>query len=373
MTTGVQEHCPASYTLGVPRPGPGTQTHLTAEISRLGLECTPYPEAGCWATLLTRETYLPGLIVLHYSLRAVESAFPLIVLYTDTLSQNARDVIASLGIRAVHVDPILPPPKVSLIAERFADTWTKLRCLTLEGYRRVVMIDNDMLVLQNMDELFYAPLPDNGNGILSAHGCICNIDRSDWAPDNWIPENCPFTKATNPEQALMHPAPTDLAADFGCQQLNSGLVVMTPDPTWWDKMQAYMRSPRDGELFQFPDQDVLTGLFGVREGGGEDSDATCWRSLSYTYNAVKISRDWHSNHWRDGDVKNLHFICDKPWKDPVSRTIASSSTGRNDENDPWLHVWWWDAWHAALATLNITDSQRPYLESLVAQPDTQSP
>lgn len=40
-----------------------------------------------------------------------------------------------------------------------------------------------MMIRQNMDELFHMPLaPDQ---IACAHACVCNLDHSSWAPEDW--------------------------------------------------------------------------------------------------------------------------------------------------------------------------------------------
>lgn len=40
-----------------------------------------------------------------------------------------------------------------------------------------------MMIRQNMDELFHMPLP--ANEIACAHACVCNLDKSSWAPEDW--------------------------------------------------------------------------------------------------------------------------------------------------------------------------------------------
>ena len=61
---------------------------------------------------------------------------------------------------------------------------------TLRGYldldtesQRVVLIDADMMVLRNMDELMDMELPPGH--IAATHGCVCNLDKSSWAPAHW--------------------------------------------------------------------------------------------------------------------------------------------------------------------------------------------
>lgn len=87
-----------------------------------------------WATLLTRSSYLPGVILLAYSLQRVKSAYPLIVLVTSSLPSESVHALKDLNLKIQYVEPLRPKMQVSIVAERFADTWDKLRVFGLEGY-----------------------------------------------------------------------------------------------------------------------------------------------------------------------------------------------------------------------------------------------
>lgn len=45
------------------------------------------------------------------------------------------------------------------------------------------MLDADMLVFQNMDELFDLDLPEGWIG--ANHACVCNWSRDKWSPEEW--------------------------------------------------------------------------------------------------------------------------------------------------------------------------------------------
>lgn len=335
------EDTPADWIFGVPNASIQTETDITREIA--STRRTPSePCHGAWVTLLTKQTYLPGLVILDDSLRKVASKFPLLVLYTSSLEPEAISTMEKLGIRHQYCEYICPPKGISHIAERFVDTWTKLRICEVDGYDRVVMIDNDMIVLQNMDELFYMAL--ERDQIAANHGCICNLDFSSWAPEWFRPENCPYTGQTHPT-SLTRPAPAGHDLPKGHRQLNSGLVVLHPSPAMKEKVERYIAEPPADQTFQFPDQDVLVGIYGDN-----------WRSLSWTYNAVKISREWHADMWDDRSIKNLHYICDKPWEKRIPA----------GEKDFYLHHCWWAAWDENVATIR-DEEVKTYLKTLVAQ------
>lgn len=83
-----------------------------------------------YVTLLTRISYLPGVLVLHHGLRAVESKYPLVVMVTPSLPRSARDVLRKQGIKLREVEMLQPEEGVHVLAGhdvRFGDTWTKLR------------------------------------------------------------------------------------------------------------------------------------------------------------------------------------------------------------------------------------------------------
>lgn len=90
--------------------------------------------SAAYVTLLTKTSYLPGALVLDYSLRSVGSQYPLVVMATPKLPQEAREVLKNKGITIKEVEYLQPEEGVHSLGghdSRFADTWTKLRYVTL--------------------------------------------------------------------------------------------------------------------------------------------------------------------------------------------------------------------------------------------------
>jgi hypothetical protein len=89
------------------------------------------PRNAAFATLLTRVAYLPGTLVLEWTLRMVGSQYPLVVMVNPSLPKDARDVLATRKIKVVEVDDLRPEEGAHSLGGhdiRFKDTWTKLRC-----------------------------------------------------------------------------------------------------------------------------------------------------------------------------------------------------------------------------------------------------
>ncbi|KAE8224742.1 hypothetical protein CF319_g2401 [Tilletia indica] len=282
---------------------------------------------ACWATLLTRDNYVPGLVVLSQTLlRDHGSKYPLVVMVTSTLSERAREVIEQLGCEVREVSPVLPGQKsTSQAFERFTEAWTKLRAFELDEFERVVMIDSDMLIRRNMDELI-DELPLGSHQIAAGFACTCNPNKIATYPDDWIPANCAFTPQRHPE-CLTKPTALTKDSPPTYKLLNSGLVVITPSQTTMSQMIDQIQTDPKVAAYRFPDQDFLADWF---EGEG-------YVPLPWIYNALKPTRECHPEMWRDEEVRNIHYILNKPWTSGYP--LPDSKVQFAD-----VHRWWWDVY-----------------------------
>lgn len=211
---------------------------------------------------------------------------------------------------------------------RFYDCWSKLTPFSLIEYERVVQLDSDMLVLQNMDELMDIPLDSDaeaGKGkrvFAASHACVCNPLKKPHYPRDWVPENCAFTSQHGePEKAQTEGAPSSA----GLAMPNGGLQVVVPSAEAYDAISSALGSEATTE-YEFSDQSLLGDVFNGR-----------WVGIPYIYNALKTLR-WKGVHdaiWRDDKVKNVHYILSpKPWDE---NDEDKKKEGRDGSNQ-----WWWD-------------------------------
>ncbi|KAH6660828.1 nucleotide-diphospho-sugar transferase [Truncatella angustata] len=287
-----------------------------------------------YATLITRASYLAGVVILAHTLKKHGSQYPLVVLYTPNLAEHALQALrfesAESNIILRLCDVLLPPKdaKITLIAERFADTWTKLRVFELVGYDVVCYLDADMAVFRNADSVFdrISHIPEGGLG--ANHSCVCNRDGDAWAPEDWRRENCAYTSVTHP-QALTEPTQPGPESPRTHTLLNGGMFLFRPSQELWDDMLAEFNTTPLLSTFKFPDQDFLAHYYRDK-----------WRALGWQYNALKTMRYWHENIWRDEEVVTLHYIVDKPWASRIGANGMAGYKGR----DGVTHQWWWDVY-----------------------------
>ncbi|KAF5024795.1 hypothetical protein F66182_3139 [Fusarium sp. NRRL 66182] len=282
-----------------------------------------------WTTLITNLDYLPGLLTLAHSLKAVGSRYPLVALYTDSFPPQGHAALRARGIPVQHIPYLLPTKGRDYSNDpRFYDCWSKLAPFSLTEYERVVQLDSDMLVLRNMDELMDLELddPEMGAGkrvFAAGHACVCNPLKKPHYPKDWVPENCAFTSQHSTPDAAQTEAADPSAGPLGF--MNGGLQVVNPSQKLYAQIIAHMET--DAANMDFADQSLLSDLYRER-----------WVALPYIYNALKTLR-WkgvHDSIWRDENVKNIHYILSpKPWDEIDDR---GGWTGTEES-----HKWWIEA------------------------------
>lgn len=275
-----------------------------------------------WATLITGANYLPGVLTLNYSLVRARSKYPLVALYTDKLDRKSlealhKDKIATLKIEAL--EPCIGELHLQ-IDSRFIDTWTKLYVFKLYQFKRIVHLDSDMLVLQNMDELMEMEMGDFK--FASTHACLCNPYRFKHYPPSWNKQACVYTYHDKHMASRFdipkHMGPSSL---LGLSKLNSGILVVEPSVETFDMILDALQDKEKTCNYKFPDQDLLADVFYKK-----------WLSISYIYNCLKTFKNCHSSLWDLSQIKNIHYILSpKPW-----------DVDRNYLDDSGTFEMWWN-------------------------------
>lgn len=128
-----------------------------------------------YITILSTNTYINGVVVLYYSLMNTNTEYPLYCIVTEDINEENIRVLKNLGIKIIRRQQIIPNQMTDRdgSAGAIKDTYgwhyalVKLEIFNLTQFKKIVYIDCDVIILQNMDELFQKPhmtaLRDNSN------------------------------------------------------------------------------------------------------------------------------------------------------------------------------------------------------------------
>lgn len=114
-------------------------------------------------TVCNSDKYLTGVLALNECLKAVDSRYPLKVLITKDTSLIVKDKLNDFGIQTIDIKKdIKLPDEVIEKNKKFGyshwnGTLDKLRMFDLVQFDKIVYLDSDMFLLQNIDELFDKP------------------------------------------------------------------------------------------------------------------------------------------------------------------------------------------------------------------------
>jgi hypothetical protein len=87
-----------------------------------------------YVTLLTKNSYFPAALVLNESLKQAGSKYPLVIMSTPSLPSETKEALIRQGLKVITVDSLQPTPGTCApndLDARFADTWTKLRYVSI--------------------------------------------------------------------------------------------------------------------------------------------------------------------------------------------------------------------------------------------------
>lgn len=261
-----------------------------------------------YVTLLLNSGYLPGTLTLAKSLQETKSEIPLVLLFSkNNINTSVFELIVNCGFfhRLINVDEYLIKSNnefqlVDLLKRKdLMYTLTKLNIWRLVDYDKVVYLDSDILVQQNIDNLF-----------------------------DYVPEMSEY-------QILA-------ASDSGWPDIfNSGLFVIKPSVDVFNQLMQFYNSH---DSFDGADQGLLNEFFNLQS----DKTAGLWCRLPFTYNCTLNSNYEYLPamiRFKD-DIKVFHFIgMNKPWKnhnlcfDPVYARIFNNETTN-------LYQLWWDKFNS---------------------------
>jgi alpha-N-acetylglucosamine transferase len=110
-----------------------------------------------FVTYLGTDNFLPGVLTLGHSLMRYNKKYELVVLVNETVSDNIIDLLIIKKIQFKIIKEIKNPQNLGDDKRNFKYMYTKLRIFEMFEYDKIVYLDADMLVCNNIEELFACP------------------------------------------------------------------------------------------------------------------------------------------------------------------------------------------------------------------------
>lgn len=110
-----------------------------------------------YITTLSTETYLPGVLALWISLKKVHSEYSLACMCSKDISERTKLILTKSNIEVITIpERIIHIKDINQLEEysHWTFTFYKLYAWSQVQYNKLILLDSDMMILQNIDHLF---------------------------------------------------------------------------------------------------------------------------------------------------------------------------------------------------------------------------
>lgn len=241
---------------------------------------------GYVTVLYGDNVYITGAVVLGFSLMKTESRYDRIVLVTPDVTKHSIEILSQVYTKIVPIDYVKVNPNIFLDEKtRFRDVFTKLRCLDLIQYEKIIILDLDMIITKNIDHLFNLNAPA---------ACL---------KKNYVP----YGKRINPD--------TICSDNKLVGSINAGLMLLVPDREEWLDIQNDILTNNSLLKYRYPEQDYISLRY-----------CNQWTSITFNYNfqfgltdRVKKCKYTHDN------IYVIHYSSSfKPWNRLIKNYVPTS-------------------------------------------------
>ncbi|KAI3440514.1 MHD domain-containing protein [Psidium guajava] len=255
--------------------------------------------------------YVKGVIGLAKGLRKAKSRNPLVVATLPDVPAEHRRMLVEQGCVVRNIEPVHPPEnhRTDFAMAYYVINYSKLRLWEFVEYGKMIYLDGDIQVFDNIDHLFDLP---NGN-FYAVMDCFC---EKTWSH---TPQNRIGYCQQNPDKVRW---PEDLGPKPPLY-FNAGMFVFEPDlNTYRDLLHTVKVTPPT----PFAEQDFLNMYF--RE---------VYKPIPPVYNLVMAMLWRHPENFALDEVKVAHYCAagSKPW-----RFTGEEANMDRDDIEALVKKWW---------------------------------
>lgn len=274
-----------------------------------------YRPKGAYVTFLAGSgDYVKGVVGLAKGLRKVRSVYPLVVAVVPDVPEEHRQILRGQGCVVREIEPIYPPENhVQYVRAYYGINYSKLRIWNFEEYSKMVYLDADMLVYENIDHLFDTP----DGYFYAVMDCFCE--------KTWT-----HTPQYSVGYCQQCPEKVAWPADMGSPPplyFNGGMFVYEPSRlTCTSLLETLKITPPT----PFAEQDFLNVFF-----------EKIYRPIPPVYNLVPAMLWRHPENVERDKVKIVHFCAtgSKPW------SYNEKEANLDREDIKMFVAKWWDIYN----------------------------
>ncbi|RWW71649.1 hypothetical protein BHE74_00020592, partial [Ensete ventricosum] len=224
--------------------------------------------------------YVKGVVGLAKGLRKVKSAYPLVVAVLPDVPEAHRLLLQAQGCTVREIEPVYPPEnQVQFAMAYYVINYSKLRLWNFLEYGKIIYLDADIQVYDNIDHLF--DMPDGY--FYAVMDCFC---EKTWSHSRQYSigycQQCPDKVAWPAEMGSPPPL-----------YFNAGMFVSEPaQPTYDGLLETLMTTPPT----PFAEQDFLNMYF-----------AKIYKPIPLIYNLVLAMLWRHPENVELEKVKVVHY------------------------------------------------------------------
>ncbi|GLJ39611.1 hypothetical protein SUGI_0809720 [Cryptomeria japonica] len=268
--------------------------------------------------------YVKGVVGLMKGLRKVGSIYPLIVAVLPDVPAEHMRILSDQGCIVREIDPIYPPEnQVQFAMPYYVINYSKLRIWEFEEYSKMIYLDADIQVYDNIDHLF--DLTDGH--FYAVMDCFC---EKTWSQTDQFKvgycQQCP-EKVQWPCELGQPPA----------LYFNAGMFVFEPSKLTYDTL---LHNLRITPPTPFAEQDFLNMFF-----------QKMYKPIPLIYNLVLAMLWRHPENVELDKVKVVHYCAagSKPWR------YTGKEENMQREDIKMLVNKWWEVYNDPSLDFNSAD------------------
>ncbi|XP_075504763.1 galactinol synthase 1-like [Primulina tabacum] len=258
--------------------------------------------------------YVKGVVGLAKGLRKVKSSYPLVVAILPDVPEEHREILKEQGCIVKEIEPIYPPEnQIQFAMAYYVINYSKLRIWNFKEYSKMVYLDADIQVYDNIDHLFDAP----DGYFYAVMDCFC---EKTWS----------HSKQYSIGYCQQVPNKVTWPAEMGSPPplyFNAGMFVFEPSQTTYDNLLETLRITPPTS---FAEQDFLNMFFN-----------SVYKPIRNVYNLVLANLWRHPENVELEKVKVVHYCAagSKPWR------YTGVENNMDREDIKMLVKKWWDIYN----------------------------